>query len=302
MYILILIYNNFTVFAILYKGDFILNYKYEIVNYDKNIPAKIMYLDLSSDTHKTELHWHREPEIIYVIDGAAECPHNGDTSIVKSGDFIFFNSEDVHLVRPVSGTKVKLVCIQLSFEYMRMFCKPIDSVIFDVNNRPEAKPKIIEVLQDFANINVDNDDYASLLQISYVNKIYYLLMRYCICFRRASNSLIIPKRDFSYAKTAIAYINENFKREIPLDEISSVVNLSPSYFSKYFKNVTQVSFSEYLANLRLENAVQDMLSKNSTVSAAALENGFANVKSFITQCKKVYDCTPAQYKKHLLNR
>ena len=279
-----------------------MNYKYEIINYDKNIPAKIMYLDLSSETHKTELHWHREPEIVYVVSGQIECPHNGTNEYVNEGDFIFFNSEDVHLVRPVSGGTAKLVCIQLSFEYMRMFCKPIDSVIFDINNRPEAKPELIKVLQDFADINVNHDDYASLLQISYVNRIYYTLMKYCICFRRASNTMIIPKRDFSYAKTAIAYINENFKREIPLDEISSVVNLSPSYFSKYFKNVTQVSFSEYLANLRLENAIQDMLTKNSTVSGAALENGFANVKSFITQCKKVYDCTPAQYKKKLLNR
>lgn len=279
-----------------------MNYKYEIINYDKNIPAKIMYLNLSSDTHKTELHWHREPEVVYVISGQLECPHNGDTKIVNEGDLIFFNSEDVHLVRPVSGGTAKLVCVQLSFEYMRMFCKPIDSVIFDLNNRPEAKTELIDILQSLAKIDVNNDDYSSLLHISYVNKIYYTLLKYCLCFRRASNSLIIPKRDFSYAKTAIAYINENFKREIPLDEISSVVNLSPSYFSKYFKNVTQVSFSEYLANLRLENAIQDMLSKNSTVSAAALENGFANVKSFITQCKKVYECTPAQYKKKLLNR
>ena len=279
-----------------------MNYKYEIVNYDKNIPAKIMYLNLSSDTHKTELHWHREPELIYVVEGAAECPHNGDTEIVNEGDFIFFNSEDVHLVRPVSGTTVKLVCIQLSFEYMRVFCKPIDSIIFDMENKPEAKPALIEVLQQLAEVDIDNDDYASLMQISYISRIYYILMKFCICFRRSTNTMIIPRRDFSYAKPAIAYINENFKREIPLDEISSIVNLSPSYFSKYFKNVTQVSFSEYLANLRLENAIQDMLTRNSTVSAAALENGFANVKSFITQCKKVYNCTPAQYKKRLLNR
>lgn len=279
-----------------------MNYKYEIINYDKNLPAKIMYLNLSSETHKTELHWHREPELIYVVSGQAECPQNGTTHIVDEGDLIFFNSEDVHLVRPVDGKSVKLVCVQLSFEYMRVFCKPIDSVIFDMESNPEAKPELIKVLQAIADIDIKNDEYASLLQISYVNKIYYLLMKHCICFKRASNSVIIPKRDFSYAKTAIAYINENFKREIPLEEISAVVNLSPSYFSKYFKSVTQVGFSEYLANLRLENAIHDMLTKNSTVSAAAVENGFANVKSFITQCKKIYNCTPAQYKKKLLNR
>lgn len=279
-----------------------MNYKYEIINYDKNIPAKIMFLNLSYETHKTELHWHREPEIIYVIEGEAECQKNGDTVIVSGGDVILFNSEDVHLVRPNKGSNAKMVCIQLSFEYMRMFCKAIDSIVFDLNERVGAKDMLIDVCRQIARIDFYNNDFAPLLQISYVNKIYYLLLRECACFKRAANSVIIPKRDFSYAKTAISYINENFKREITLNEISGVVNLSPSYFSKYFKSVTQVSFSDYLANLRLENAVQDMLSKNSTVAAAATENGFANVKSFITQCKRVYGYTPAQYKKQLLNR
>ncbi len=279
-----------------------MNYKYEIVNYQKNVPARILNLNLSSETYKTELHWHREPEIVYVLEGAAECPKNGETTIVKEGEIIFFNSEDVHLVRPVSGGKAKLLCVQLSFEYMRLFCKPIDSIIFDIERKPEVKPELVEVLNRIAELDSDSDDYVSLLQISYVNRIYYLLMKHCICFKRSTNNMIIPKRDFSYAKTAIAYINENFKKEIPLNEIANVVNLSPSYFSKYFKSITQISFSEYLANLRLENAIQDMLNKNLTVSAAAIENGFANVKSLITQCKKVYGLTPAQYKKKLLNR
>ncbi len=278
-----------------------MNYKYEIINYDKNIPAKIMYLRLSSDTHKTELHWHREPELVYIIGGEAECSNNGETINIYQNDFFLFNSEDVHLVRPAKGKTVKLVCIQLSFEYMRVFCKPIDNVIFDINKTPEIKENIISVLKDISSTDYRNDEYSSLLQISNINKLYYLLVKHCLCYKRSSDTYIIPKRDFSYAKTAIAYINENYKNEISLTEISSVVNLSPSYFSKYFKNITRVSFSDYLANLRLENAVQDMLEKNSTVSAAALDNGFANVKSFITQCKKVYGCTPAQYKKKILN-
>ena len=45
-----------------------------------------------------------------------------------------------------------------------------------------------------------------------------------------------------------------------------------------------------------------MLDNNTSVSAAALKNGFANVKSFITQCKKIYNCTPAQYKKRILEK
>lgn len=276
-----------------------MDYKYDVVNYNKNIPATIMHLNLSSDTHKTELQWHREPEIVYVIEGQSECSRNGEFQIVNQGDFILFNSEDVHLVRPYNGTSCSLLCVNFSFEYIRMFCKSIDSMFFDVNEAPDIKKDIIDVLEHIARVD-NNSDYSALIQIAYINKLYYLLLTKCVHFRRAPGSTTGPKRDFSYAKTAIAYINENYKREITLDEISGVVNLSPSYFSKYFKNVTQVSFSEYLANLRLENAVNDMLTYNTTVSTAAFENGFANVKSFITQCKKVYDCTPAQYKKKLL--
>lgn len=278
-----------------------MDYKYDVVNYNKNIPATIMRLKMTSDTQKTELQWHREPEIIYVVNGRSECSHNGEIKIIEEHDFLMLNSEDVHLVRPVSGTSCELLCIQLSFEYMRMFCKSIDSVFFDSAVAPEIKDQIIKILNKLNTVD-ENEDYNALLQIAFINKLYYLLLNNCICFRRVSASINMPKRDFSYAKTAIAYINENYKHEIPLDEISAVVNLSPSYFSKYFKSVTQVSFSEYLANLRLENAIQDMLNDNATVSSAAIENGFANVKSFITQCKKVYNCTPAQYKKRLLNK
>ena len=73
-----------------------MNYQYDVVNYDKNIPATIMYLNLSSDTRKTELQWHREPEIVYVIEGKSECSRNGEFKIVEECDFILFNSEDVH--------------------------------------------------------------------------------------------------------------------------------------------------------------------------------------------------------------
>ena len=277
-----------------------MDFQYDVINYDKYIPATIIYLNLSTDTHKTELQWHREPEVVYVTEGTAECSCNGDTVIINQGDFILFNSEDVHLVRSADKNSCKLMCITFSFEYVRMFCKSIESMFFDTSDEATYS-EIVSVLKELSEITSDSD-YSTLLKISLVNRLYYLVLNRCSRFKRTGGITQSSKKDFSYAKTAIAYINENFRREIPLDEISNVVSLSPSYFSKYFKNVTGVSFSEYLANLRLENAINDMLGHNTTVSAAAFENGFANVKSFITQCKKVYGCTPAQYKKKLLSK
>ncbi len=272
---------------------------YQVLNYNKTIPANITRTVISSDTQKSELQWHREAEIAFVLSGKCECSVNGDVNIINANDFVIFNSEDVHLIRPVSGTKCDLLCIELSFEYMRLFCKPIESVVFDVSDKPRIKEELIKLLHSIADVK-STDEYSALLRVAYVNQLYYTLLSECIHFRRNNPNLDSNRRDLSYAKTAIAYINENFKREIPLEEISGVVNLSPSYFSKYFKQVTRMSFSEYLANLRLESAMNDMLTKNSSVQQASEENGFANVKSFITHCKKVYNLTPAQYKRRVV--
>lgn len=279
-----------------------MDYKYDIISFDNKIPATLKVENIDSKTRKTELLWHREPELVYVMSGKAECIINGEEQTLDKGEFVLLNSEDVHLARPLEDSSCSLLFVIFSLEYIKQFKNAVDGLLFDIDSVSGIKERIGGLLGKISDSYGNNSAYVSMLQIAYVNQIYYLLLEHCVCYRRLPNSSGIPKRDFSYAKTAISYINENYSREITLDEISSIVNLSPSYFSKYFKKVTQTSFSEYLANLRLEKAIRDMLDNNTSVSAAALKNGFANVKSFITQCKKVYNCTPAQYKKRITEK
>ncbi len=279
-----------------------MDYKYDIISFDNKIPATLKVEKIDSKTRKTELLWHREPELVYVMSGTAECMVNGEEQTLNKGDFVLLNSEDVHLARPIENTSCSLLFVIFSLEYIKQFKSSVDGLLFDIDSVSGIRESVGNLLGKISDSYSSNSAYVSMLQIAYVNQIYYLLLEHCVCYRRFPNASGIPKRDFSYAKTAISYINENYSREITLDEISSIVNLSPSYFSKYFKRVTQSSFSEYLANLRLEKAVRDMLENNTSVSAAALKNGFANVKSFITQCKKIYNCTPAQYKKRILEK
>lgn len=279
-----------------------MDYKYDIISFDNKIPATLKVENIDSKTRKTELLWHREPELVYVMSGKAECVINGEEQTLDKGEFVLLNSEDVHLARPLEDSSCSLLFVIFSLEYIKQFKNTVDGLLFDIDSVSGIRESVGNLLGKISDSYGNNSAYVSMLQIAYVNQIYYLLLEHCVCYRRLPNSSGIPKRDFSYAKTAISYINENYSREITLDEISSIVNLSPSYFSKYFKKVTQTSFSEYLANLRLEKAIRDMLDNNTSVSAAALKNGFANVKSFITQCKKVYNCTPAQYKKRITEK
>ena len=49
-------------------------------------------------------------------------------------------------------------------------------------------------------------------------------------------------------------LNENFRRDISLDDVSREVDISPYYFSKLFKQETGKNFIEYLTEIRLKNA------------------------------------------------
>ena len=55
-------------------------------------------------------------------------------------------------------------------------------------------------------------------------------------------------------KKAMLYIQENYSKDISLDDVSSQVNISPYYFSKIFKEETGENFIEYLTRVRIDKS------------------------------------------------
>ena len=96
------------------------------------------------------------------------------------------------------------------------------------------------------------------------------------------------------------YIEEHYREDINLNVMSGIVGLNPIYFSKYFKDATGMGFNAYLGTVRMKHALDDMLNHGMSATDAAKCNGFPNVKSFETVCKRSYGLTPLQFKKQQL--
>lgn len=64
----------------------------------------------------------------------------------------------------------------------------------------------------------------------------------------------IQSERFEQINEAKEYIENNFNRQISVDDIAKSVNMSASYFLKVFKEVTSVSPYDYLLSVRLEKA------------------------------------------------
>ncbi len=99
----------------------------------------------------------------------------------------------------------------------------------------------------------------------------------------------------------IEYINNNYTKDISLDEIASVVFLTPRYVGNLFKKAMGVTIKVYITELRMNHASELLLNTNKPVSVIANKVGYNNIQSFLRVFKEYYHMTPTNYRKKHLN-
>jgi two-component system response regulator YesN len=116
--------------------------------------------------------------------------------------------------------------------------------------------------------------------------------------RDASRNIASNKDEqTNYIITAAkAYINENYKKDISLDEVSRSVDISPYYFSKLFKDETGENFIEYLTNIRIEVAKKLLKNRNLSIKNVCAETGYSDPNYFSRIFKKQVGITPTEYR------
>ena len=98
------------------------------------------------------------------------------------------------------------------------------------------------------------------------------------------------------------YINNNFERDISLGDIARFVFLSPSYFTRAFKDEIGISPINYLLKVRVERAKELLAETDAKISSIALNVGFSNQQRFNEIFKKYTKLTPLQYRKQSQNK
>lgn len=95
---------------------------------------------------------------------------------------------------------------------------------------------------------------------------------------------------------AIQFVLNNFEREISITDIAKYVFLSPSYFTRAFKEDTGVSPMQYLLNIRIKRACELLKETDLKVGDIAHSVGFSNQQRFNDMFKKQIKMTPMNYR------
>lgn len=273
-----------------------MEYKYEIVKYSDKYPAKIYLQNKPGRRCNTSFHWHKAMELLYIIDGSLNMQADGKVTELNSNDIYFVNHDCFHRTfTSLPDKNNKYLVVLLSYDKLLKYYPNQEQLEFRVGESGSAIHKITDLLKQVA-LYFEKKPVGYEMKInSLLHDIYFVLISECVC-ENSKDANSASDNELEYVKTAIEYMGRNYLEDLSLNDIANKVGLSTSYFSRCFKSITRISVIQYLANIRLESALRDIVEENKTVTDAAFDNGFKSVKSFIELCKKVYNCTPGQYK------
>lgn len=100
----------------------------------------------------------------------------------------------------------------------------------------------------------------------------------------------------------LKYIHDHYNEDLSITEIATISNFNPKYFSTLFKKKTGVTFVDYLANIRIEQAKKLLTETDLKVSNISTMVGY-NYNSYFSKIfKNITGLLPNEYRlKHKIN-
>jgi AraC-like DNA-binding protein/ligand-binding sensor protein len=98
---------------------------------------------------------------------------------------------------------------------------------------------------------------------------------------------------------ARVYISEHQDDDLTLAQVAQSVNTSAFYFCKMFKKATGMTFTDYLARVRVEKVKNLLLNPHKRVSEAAFEAGFQSLSQFNRVFRKIAGESPSTFREKL---
>ena len=105
-----------------------------------------------------------------------------------------------------------------------------------------------------------------------------------------------PAAEPAAVTRAKQFIAQNQNNAICLATVAKAVNTSTFYFCKLFKRATGLTFTDYLARVRIEKAKTLLLDPNRRVSEVAYDIGFQSLTHFNRVFRKIVGRSPSSYR------
>ena len=92
------------------------------------------------------------------------------------------------------------------------------------------------------------------------------------------------------------YIRANYREEIRLEQMSEMVSMAPTAFSRFFKLRTGKTLAEYIVDIRIGAAARMLVDTIEPVSTIGFQCGFNTLSNFNRLFRKRKGCSPTEFR------
>ena len=277
---------------------------------DVNTDSSFLYRRFSLPKFNAPYHYHPELELTYIEKGFGRRFVGRNVGTFEPGDLVLLGSNLPHFWQsseqtPAIYDEAKAIVIQFN---KNLFGEPFF-------NLPESKS--IAAIINKANAGILIKGQAQIW-ITEKMKMFdhfepfqkLLLLLEILQTIALSDDTELLDQDFANYhfstheterfQNIYAFLIENYTNEISLETISSVANLTPTAFCRYFKKITGKTFIDVLTNYRISQACFLLSTTHKPISDICFESGFGNISYFNKEFKKAMGSSPLSYRKSFL--
>ena len=93
------------------------------------------------------------------------------------------------------------------------------------------------------------------------------------------------------------YMEQHWKENVSRTRMAELVHFHPDYLSRIFKEATGFSMTDYLTELRMQEAKRRLLKTRERISEVALEVGYTDLSYFTRIFRRRFGVSPREYRK-----
>lgn len=251
---------------------------------------------------------HDNYEMIYIKKGLVLFEISGEPITVGPNDMIIIKPGQPHKFSVDSDVKCEFLVLNFKFQSAvdgHISQVPMGDFLNFVSGKESGnyltlkvsqKNEIVLLMNRILRERQSNEIGNDLLECLMVMELFVLISR-ALKMEWENNIKTRSPKVKELIQVAVNYINNNYERDISLGDIAHFVFLSPSYFTRAFKEEVGMSPINYLLKTRIDRAKELLRETQMKVSEIALGVGFANQQRFNEIFKKYTGVTPLHYRK-----
>lgn len=253
-------------------------------------------------------HWHEHIEFIQVKSGRALITIESHQIEIKEKDIVFINSGQIHAVEAISGVHSSIGGLIFDKFFLENITGGIESrylYIAYLNGHHQHVYSAYHPIWTELNecMKVSSEEYV-VRDICYEMKIKACIYRMIAAILRnykqhnldrEHDKQVQVEQHFAKIGPVLDYIERHIAEPLYLEPLSSLINMSPFHFSRFFKKITGITLTEYIRSTRIGLAKKLLIDRELSVTEIAETTGFCDIQYFGKVFKRETGVSPSQF-------